>query len=35
MFALMLMLFSSGAVLVFINFLALRQAVTRRRCSAG
>jgi MFS family permease len=27
-FALMLMLFSSGAVLVFINFLALRQAVT-------
>ncbi|HEX7441082.1 MAG TPA: MFS transporter [Caldimonas sp.] len=28
MFALMLMLFSSGAVLVFINFLALRQAVT-------
>jgi MFS family permease len=28
MFALMLMLFSAGAVLVFINFLALRQAVT-------
>ncbi len=28
MFALMLMLFSCGAVLVFINFLALRQAVT-------
>jgi len=28
LFALMLMLFSSGAVLVFINFLALRQAVT-------
>ena len=27
-FALMLMLFSMGAVLVFINFLALRQAVT-------
>ena len=27
-FALMLMLFSTGAVLVFINFLALRQAVT-------
>ena len=27
-FALMLMLFSAGAVLVFINFLALRQAVT-------
>ena len=27
-FALMLMLFASGAVLVFINFLALRQAVT-------
>ena len=27
-FALMLMLFSSGATLVFINFLALRQAVT-------
>ncbi|HWH81130.1 MAG TPA: MFS transporter, partial [Burkholderiaceae bacterium] len=27
-FALMLMLFSSGAVLVFINFLAMRQAVT-------
>jgi MFS family permease len=27
-FALMLMLFSSGAVLIFINFLALRQAVT-------
>jgi len=27
-FAAMLMLFSSGAVLVFINFLALRQAVT-------
>jgi MFS family permease len=28
LFALMLMLFSAGAVLVFINFLALRQAVT-------
>ena len=28
LFALMLMLFSTGAVLVFINFLALRQAVT-------
>ena len=28
MFALMLMLFSAGAVLVFINFLGLRQAVT-------
>jgi len=28
MFALMLMLFATGAVLVFINFLALRQAVT-------
>jgi MFS family permease len=28
MFALMLMLFSTGAVLVFINFLAMRQAVT-------
>jgi len=27
-FAMMLMLFSTGAVLVFINFLALRQAVT-------
>jgi MFS family permease len=27
-FAVMLMLFSTGAVLVFINFLALRQAVT-------
>jgi predicted MFS family arabinose efflux permease len=27
-FALMLMLFSTGAVLIFINFLALRQAVT-------
>lgn len=27
-FALMLMLFASGAVLIFINFLALRQAVT-------
>ena len=27
-FALMLMLYSSGAVLIFINFLALRQAVT-------
>ena len=27
-FALTLMLFSAGAVLVFINFLALRQAVT-------
>ena len=28
LFALMLMLFSTGAVLVFINFLAMRQAVT-------
>ena len=28
MFALMLMLFGSGAILIFINFLALRQAVT-------
>lgn len=28
MFALMLMMFSAGAVLIFINFLALRQAVT-------
>ncbi|WP_418317211.1 MFS transporter [Piscinibacter sakaiensis] len=28
LFALMLMLFAAGAVLVFINFLALRQAVT-------
>jgi MFS family permease len=28
MFALMLLLFAAGAVLVFINFLALRQAVT-------
>jgi ketosteroid isomerase-like protein len=28
MFALMLMLFGTGAVLIFINFLALRQAVT-------
>ena len=28
LFALMLMLFSAGAVLVFINFLGLRQAVT-------
>ena len=28
MFACMLMLFSTGAVLIFINFLALRQAVT-------
>ena len=28
LFALMLMLYSTGAVLVFINFLALRQAVT-------
>src|SRR5439155_2995515 len=27
-FALMLLLFSAGAVLIFINFLALRQAVT-------
>jgi predicted MFS family arabinose efflux permease len=27
-FALMLMLFTTGAVLIFINFLALRQAVT-------
>jgi len=27
-FALMLMMFSTGAVLIFINFLALRQAVT-------
>jgi MFS family permease len=30
-FALMLMLFSSGAVLIFINFLALRQAATPER----
>jgi hypothetical protein len=27
-FALMLALFTTGAVLIFINFLALRQAVT-------
>ena len=31
MFALMLMLFGSGAILIFINFLALRQAVTPTR----
>jgi len=30
-FALMLMMFSMGAVLIFINFLALRQAVTPER----
>jgi MFS family permease len=30
-FALMLMMFSAGAVLIFINFLALRQAVTPER----